>query len=118
MDDKGNEKNSEEENTDDEARELDHSKLSDSQEDEDTESDKEEEKQNKRDSDSEESIIEVVFDSNGMKVVEPRHNRAILMPGLQLVLKAEELDEEEDEVENIDAEIEEEIIVAEEGDGK
>lgn len=117
MDDKGNEKNSEEENTDDEARELDHSKLSDSQEDEDTERDKEE-KQNKRDSDSEESIIEVVFDSNGMKVVEPRHNRAILMPGLQLVLKAEELDEEEDEVENIDAEIEEEIIVAEEGDGK
>ena len=109
MDDKDSEKD----NADDEAHELDHSKLSDNQE------DTEEGKQSKRDSDSEEGIIEVVFDSGGMKVAK-RYNFAIdLTPGLQLVLKDEELEEEEDEVDNIDAEVEENsIVTAEEGDGK
>ena len=112
-------KDSEEDNTDDEARELDHSKISDSQKDgnkEDTESEEvEEEEKHKRDTDSEEGIIEVIFDSGGTKV----SKKINLIPGLQLVLKDGELGEEEEEVENIDAEVEEDnIITREEGDGK
>ena len=112
-------KDSEEDNAEYEARELDHSKISDSQKDgnnEDTESDKEveevEQKQNKRDLDNEEGTIEVVFDSGGVKV-----SKKINL--IQLVLKDEELREEEDEDEGIDTGVEEEnVITAEEGDGR
>lgn len=111
----------EEDNPDDEARELDHSKLGDSLNDEtsnngNTGSDKEltEGEQRQEDSDSEEGTIEVIFDSGGVKVTK----KINIMPGLQLMLK-EESEEEEEEMEDIDAEIEEEnTITLEEGDGK
>lgn len=111
--------NDKEDNANDEAHELDHSKISDSLNDdtgsnsEDVGSDEEDGKEDKE-SDTKESTVEVVFDSGGVKV----SKKFSIMPGLQLMLQGD-LEDEEEELENSDVEIEEESSVTpEEGDGK
>ena len=105
-----------------EGQDLEHSKISDSLNDdvnnnENTGSDKQIAEQRQKESEEEEGTIEVIFDNGGVKV----SRKINIMPGLQLMLREELEEDDDEELEAIDAEIEEEeedIVTLEEGDGQ